>query len=136
MTCFVTVGTTLFEGLINEILSDVCIEDLRSIGVNRILLQIAVFIGRYRKFYSHAGAGTCLEVLKLQKPFIVVINELLMDNHQAELAVALAEGAHLLHCTPFTLSETIRNSGLFTLIPYIPLSQKRVARFIDNRMGV
>ncbi|CAB3397042.1 unnamed protein product [Caenorhabditis bovis] len=176
MTCFVTVGTTLFEDLINEVLSDQCLTELRKLGIHKLKIQIGH--GNFndavkQKFFNntqldegnskhddieieyfrflpnlndnmkeamiiigHAGAGTCLEVLRLNKPFIVVINEKLMDNHQAELAMKLSEGLHLLHCTPTSLSSTISNPCLFALIPFEPISQKRVATFIDQRMGI
>ncbi|KAF9982971.1 N-acetylglucosaminyldiphosphodolichol N-acetylglucosaminyltransferase catalytic subunit alg13, partial [Modicella reniformis] len=34
---------------------------------------------------SHAGSGSILEALRLNKKLIVVVNEDLMDNHQLEL---------------------------------------------------
>ena len=39
---------------------------------------------------SHAGAGTIVEALRLRLPLLVVVNEALMDNHQLQLARALA----------------------------------------------
>ncbi|PIC22333.1 hypothetical protein B9Z55_016428 [Caenorhabditis nigoni] len=40
MTCFVTVGTTLFEDLINKVLSEDCLTNLKKIGVKKVRLQI------------------------------------------------------------------------------------------------
>lgn len=45
------------------------------------------------------GAGSVLETLQAGKPLIVVINDLLMDNHQLELASQLAEDGHLYYAT-------------------------------------
>ena len=45
------------------------------------------------------GAGSVLETLQARKPLIVVINDLLMDNHQLELASQLAEDGHLYYAT-------------------------------------
>ena len=40
---------------------------------------------------SHCGAGTTLEILRMHKKAVGVINDKLMDNHQVELADAMAE---------------------------------------------
>ncbi|KAM3425005.1 UDP-N-acetylglucosamine transferase subunit ALG13 [Cercospora zeina] len=40
---------------------------------------------------SHAGSGTILDALRIQVPLVVVPNEALLDNHQVELAEALAQ---------------------------------------------
>lgn len=50
--------------------------------------------------YTHAGAGSILEALSLQKPLVVVINDQLMNNHQTELARQLHKDGHLLYTTP------------------------------------
>ncbi|CAI2355262.1 unnamed protein product [Caenorhabditis sp. 36 PRJEB53466] len=177
MTCFVTVGTTLFEDLINEVLSAASLENLRKIGVKRVLLQIGkgnfnqsvldrLFEGgptkdadsvtvqetsiEYYRFkpsisedmanafvvIGHAGAGTCLEVLALHKPFITVTNEKLMDNHQAELAEQLSDERYLLHCTPSTLPETILSENLFTRRQFKAPSKKGVAQHIEAMVGI
>ena len=47
-----------------------------------------------------AGAGCIMEALSLRKPLVVVINELLMDNHQTELARRLNSDGHLVYTTP------------------------------------
>nr|CDJ80592.1 Glycosyl transferase and Zinc finger and Transcription factor TFIIB domain containing protein [Haemonchus contortus] len=138
MTCFVTVGTTRFDQLVNEVLTETCTSTLKTLGVKRITVQLGagewsdevrqrVFGGVVAdqgegeccglpvEFYrfkpnihddmkeamvviGHAGAGTCLECLRLRRPFVVVVNEDLMDNHQQELAKELARGEHLLYC--------------------------------------
>jgi beta-1,4-N-acetylglucosaminyltransferase len=56
-----------------------------------------------------AGAGTILEVLREKVSLIVVINESLMDNHQAELATELENLGYLICATPFNLYECIIN---------------------------
>ena len=46
---------------------------------------------------SHAGSGTILDCLRVAIPTIVVPNETLLDNHQVELAEALAEQEYVVH---------------------------------------
>ncbi|GMM34234.1 N-acetylglucosaminyldiphosphodolichol N-acetylglucosaminyltransferase catalytic subunit [Saccharomycopsis crataegensis] len=40
---------------------------------------------------SHAGTGSILDSLRAHRPLIVVVNNQLMDNHQAEIAKALKD---------------------------------------------
>ena len=35
---------------------------------------------------SHAGTGSIIDCLHLNKPLIVIVNDKLMDNHQLEIA--------------------------------------------------
>ncbi|KAF2768545.1 hypothetical protein EJ03DRAFT_328202 [Teratosphaeria nubilosa] len=46
---------------------------------------------------SHAGSGTILDALRLSAPLVVVPNPALLDNHQLELAEALAEQEYVVH---------------------------------------
>ncbi|KAK0853783.1 N-acetylglucosaminyldiphosphodolichol N-acetylglucosaminyltransferase catalytic subunit alg13 [Friedmanniomyces endolithicus] len=46
---------------------------------------------------SHAGSGSILDALRAQIPIIVVPNSQLLDNHQVELAEALAEQEYVVH---------------------------------------
>ncbi|KAF8373717.1 algn-13 [Pristionchus pacificus] len=176
-TCFVTVGSTRFDSLTNEILSDAALTALKKLGVTKVSIQLgsgefeakrfeeifgslcdhdsgsAVFAGLKIDFYrykpsiaedladakfviGHAGAGTVIECLRLKKPLIVVVNELLMDNHQAELAAKLADLNHVLYCVPSDLTQTMLDSRLFTLQPYALPEMAKVARHIDRLMGV
>ncbi|KAJ9085352.1 N-acetylglucosaminyldiphosphodolichol N-acetylglucosaminyltransferase catalytic subunit alg13 [Entomophthora muscae] len=46
------------------------------------------------------GSGSILESLRLRKRLVVVVNNTLADNHQAELAEELEKNSYLLLCTP------------------------------------
>ena len=54
----------------------------------------------YLFFLTLSGAGSCLETLGAGKAMVVVINELLMGNHQIELADQLRRDGHLFYATP------------------------------------
>lgn len=85
---------------------------------------------------SHAGAGSCIEVLNAKKPLIVVVNENLMDNHQTELAAQLHADGYLLYCTPATLATTLKQFiGGVDLQTYEPGNMNKLVAHLDNLMG-
>ncbi|KAH7639643.1 transferase [Dermatophagoides farinae] len=124
---FITVGTTRFDRLIESLLLPNVISALHEIGCKQLTIQygryhdldqlnlfqmlpgIKVNLFDYSKSFSnhihdadlvigHAGAGTVLEVLRMNKPLLIVINDDLMDNHQQELADELVENNYV-KCT-------------------------------------
>ncbi len=84
---------------------------------------------------SHAGAGSVFEALRAHKPLLVVVNEALMDNHQAELAHALAQEGHLAYCAPQQLLAAFEALRPEQLRPYAPASAAPLARAIDTLCG-
>ncbi len=67
---------------------------------------------------SHAGAGCILEALSLRKPLVVVVNEGLMDNHQAQLAHELEREGHVLCATPDSLEAVLARVPGHTWRPF------------------
>lgn len=66
---------------------------------------------------------------------IVVVNELLMDNHQLELATALASENYLFHSSPEKLLETLVKSNFSELLPYPVPNMKRITDSLDEFFG-
>ena len=122
-TLFVTVGTTLFQPLIDAIAIPSTLRWLRSNDFTHVILQFGKGtppqlptdcaglviecydfkpslrddMARAEWILCHAGAGTLMEALHLpQRPVVAtVINTRLMDNHQTELAYALRDRGHV-----------------------------------------
>lgn len=83
---------------------------------------------------SHAGAGTCLEVLHKKKPLVVVINEDLMDNHQTELAEELQSNGYLFYCTCNSLKDALLKD--FSQLQQYPKPKDNVfSNYLDKCMG-
>ncbi|CAK3739696.1 glycosyltransferase family 1 [Lecanosticta acicola] len=61
---------------------------------------------------SHAGSGTILDALRISVPLIVVPNEELLDNHQVELAEALAEQEYVVHGKLGALEKAIEEVAI------------------------
>ncbi|EZA47434.1 UDP-N-acetylglucosamine transferase subunit ALG13 homolog [Ooceraea biroi] len=161
-TVFVTVGTTKFDNLITTVLSREVLEALSAHNYKHLILQIgssglepdcsprcgfhkietfklSPSIGEYMQsadlVISHAGAGSVLEALENRKHLIVVINDLLMDNHQVELAEQLCKDEHLYYCTCQNLLHTVQTMDLAKLKPFVSDKSKNIAGFIDEIMG-
>ncbi|KAF9166715.1 N-acetylglucosaminyldiphosphodolichol N-acetylglucosaminyltransferase catalytic subunit alg13 [Actinomortierella ambigua] len=128
----VTVGSTGFDQLVNTVLQHSFHALLLSLGYTHLIVQhgssnfpaealtgssdLRIDAFPYKPslledmqsvdlIISHAGSGSILEALRLEKPLIVVINETLMNNHQQELGDALQEQGYLVSCTPTTLKR-------------------------------
>ncbi|CAG9856381.1 unnamed protein product [Phyllotreta striolata] len=83
---------------------------------------------------SHAGAGSCLDVLRKKKPLLVVINEDLMDNHQIELAEELQKHGYLYYSTCDTLGEALQRD--FTILkPYPEPDKSLFPNYLDKCVG-
>lgn len=156
---FVTVGTTKFDKLIETVTSETVLHTLSSLGYNSVTLQIGhgsfepkesaiININYYRLkpsikedirsaqlVISHAGAGSCLEVMSEQKPLIAVINEDLMGNHQLEIARALSNRRHLNYCNCSDLLPTLKCMQFKNLKPYREGNTRRFTEYLDKCIG-
>lgn len=146
LNLFVTVGSTRFDALINEIITN--LNKIEQLGFTRLIIQagksaynedyllsynqekkdkrkknsnehsLEIDIYDYKNsilddikeadvVVGHAGAGTCLEVLRSNKKLLVVVNETLMDNHQSELADELSNKNYVLQTNVANLHENL-----------------------------
>ncbi|RZF46587.1 hypothetical protein LSTR_LSTR002919 [Laodelphax striatellus] len=158
---FVTVGTTKFDGLIFEITQETALKALEAKNCKKLIIQVGKGVipeVQYQskleiEFYrfkdsieddikqsdlviSHAGAGSCLNVLQAGKHLLVVVNERLMDNHQIELAERLAEEKYSFFTTVSSLINFLEGEINFDKIESYPPGQTgKFVEFIDTVMG-
>lgn len=117
---FVTVGTTRFDLLIEQVTRPEALKWMKLSGYTDLIIQYGKGVKpnipedcpipchlydfkdtleqdmeRADLILSHAGAGTIMEALRKKKRIVVVINTLLMNNHQQELANAMSNRGHL-----------------------------------------
>ncbi|KAG7400109.1 N-acetylglucosaminyldiphosphodolichol N-acetylglucosaminyltransferase catalytic subunit alg13 [Phytophthora boehmeriae] len=161
MRAFVTVGTTKFEALIETLDTDACLSALVARGFTSLRLQIghgqhvprASFPGLELSYYrhdpqykqdvkkaeliiSHAGAGSIMDALALKKTLIVVVNTQLMDNHQTELAEAMAEQKYCLQTSVHKLENVLKTGDWSDLQPYPQPDERAFPGLVDAVMGL
>lgn len=117
ISLLVTVGSTSFPSLTDYICQHQTLQTLYQLGITSITIQYGTHPPKLPSTHSsslpsitalayassltpllessnivisHAGAGTLLEAAALRKHVVAVVNDTLMDNHQIELAQALA----------------------------------------------
>lgn len=160
MLAFVTVGTTKFDALVRSLDSDACLSALKARGVDRVLMQIGhgeytpraeaagVSIDWYRHnaqykqdvakadlVISHAGAGSIMDALSARKKLVVVVNTALMDNHQTELAEAMAAQRYCVQTEPQGLQRVLETADLEALVPYPDPDEDAFPALVDQTMG-
>ena len=85
---------------------------------------------------SHAGAGSILEALERRRKLVVCVNDALMDNHQAELASALAAGRHLVVArSPAGVAEAVAAAATTDLEPYPAADAGPFPALVDDEMA-
>ena len=158
---FVTVGTTQFDKLIDAVTTDEFLTLLVKKGYTKVLLQtgkgkVTKNINRYdirvesynfkpsikydlehaSLVISHAGAGSILESLALNKFLLVVINEDLMDNHQVELAEKLASLKYLHYTKCNELLHAMQHADMQQLVKMPPPNSQVFGAYLDDLMGM
>lgn len=160
---FVTVGTTQFNALIDAINTSEVATALRHLGLRRLTVQIGSgydhdlpnsshYKGIQIEVYSlkptimpdirsadliisHAGAGTCIDVLTERNvPLVVVVNDQLMDNHQTELADQLASDGYIIACKPEGLAKQLTGITGVQFRPYVRGSAKPFVSLLNRMM--
>lgn len=94
--------------------------------------SIAEDISEADLIISHAGAGTCMDVLERSKPLITVVNDDLMHNHQTELAEKLNEEGYCICCTCNTLVDAIAGTDSQDFKTFKYTYDDVCARYIEN----
>ncbi|KAJ3293200.1 hypothetical protein HK104_004666 [Borealophlyctis nickersoniae] len=159
-TVFVTVGTTRFDALVNTTLSLPLLSHMRANGFRRVILQhgnsplpelpslpslsittytfkpsLAEDFAAADLVISHAGSGSILEALDMGKKLLVVVNETLMDNHQMELAEALAEEGVLAWSTVEGMLDKVKDGAWQGCKPYQKGNPEAFINLLKKEVG-
>ncbi|HIF9138807.1 TPA: PssE/Cps14G family polysaccharide biosynthesis glycosyltransferase [Photobacterium damselae] len=134
MNVFVTVGTTSFDELIQNI------DNIKNEFENfTFLFQIAQgaykpknsdyfeFSSNIDQFYNnadliitHAGAGSIYRLLELNKKIIVVPNMERVDKHQSDISTYMTDNHHVLLLSDFkSTADIISKAYDFVPVPFV-----------------
>jgi beta-1,4-N-acetylglucosaminyltransferase len=134
MILLVTVGTTKFDALIEEVASKSFQSVLCDCGYTQLIVQYGSSNGEqvqqhnnvlsiekydYKSsiledlkkadtIISSGGSGTILESMEAEKDLIIVPNESLQDNHQLDLCNKLASDGYITKSTIRNLGDTLK----------------------------
>ncbi|XP_013103127.1 UDP-N-acetylglucosamine transferase subunit ALG13 homolog [Stomoxys calcitrans] len=164
-TVYVTVGSTKFDALIQQITSDDILKILKKKGCRKLILQVGkglrveedkighkynIQVEQYDfkiepkrmdiinsdLVVGHAGAGTCLDILTARKLGILVINDQLMNNHQQELALHMKKECYLQCCTVDELKTALENVNTEKRNMYEPgKNMNKFVEFMDDLLA-
>jgi beta-1,4-N-acetylglucosaminyltransferase len=165
----VTVGTTKFEKLIKAIDQEDFYKLLDTHGFTDLIIQkgtgeyepciyqsmkfntLNVTVGKLFPYFeniiiqsdyviSHGGAGIILESLKNKKKLIIAVNDLLMDNHQVELAEALEKDNYAFYCRDVgnitSDLKTMLESNDIKLSKYPDFNLEVIPRVINEMLDI
>ncbi|WVR05486.1 hypothetical protein IAU60_002502 [Kwoniella sp. DSM 27419] len=112
-----------------------------SVEVMRYTDDFKGMVRRSDGVISHAGSGSILTVLRQTppRPLLIVPNESLMDNHQAELADEMGHLGHLMVSRVSDLVDTLPRflgqDWQSTIRPFPPTDPARFRGIMDEMMG-
>ncbi|CAO3652990.1 unnamed protein product [Cunninghamella echinulata] len=164
MNLFVTVGSTSFVELVDSVTSIKFLEELSSQGFTQVTIQYGtsedIFLNNMKEYKGdikikgydykpsidddmksanviicHSGSGTILHGLRLHKKLIVIVNETLMNNHQAELAQAMAMENYVIYGDYRNLTFHLSQIAKQELKPYPQPNPSIFANILDKQMG-
>lgn len=100
--------------------------------------EIHMYIKQSDLIISHGGTGSILDALRASKRLIAVINQDLMDNHQAEIADQFSSRGYLLvsEPDPGSLVAALQKSKTFDFTPMPPPDTWKLASIIDEEVGL
>mmetsp|Transcript_6045 Transcript_6045/g.18239 ORF Transcript_6045/g.18239 Transcript_6045/m.18239 type:complete len:164 (-) Transcript_6045:932-1423(-) len=161
MKVFATVGSTKFDELVAAVDGDQIREILAKRGYVSVTVQYGMGSYKIREdsgakgvtlaaynfkpsldedmeqadlVISHAGAGSIMEALRRRKKLIVVVNERLMHNHQAELANEMDARGHSFAATVSTLADVLASADFSSRVELPAADRTVVPRILREEL--